>query len=93
MLLTSQEHDKLQILVRNARQILDIVTATYSGSSGGKQLDCLHPGSSAEELACEWQQINKMNKTMPTEEEDDVWIMQVSKVRNQRYFATKRRTD
>ncbi|KAI0097074.1 alkaline phosphatase-like protein [Daldinia grandis] len=61
-----ESRDKLQILVRNARQILDIVTASFSGSSSvGRKpsLDCIRPGSGAEELACEWQQISRVTET------------------------------
>ncbi|KAI1799940.1 alkaline phosphatase-like protein [Daldinia bambusicola] len=61
----TEKRDKLQILVRNAKQILDIVTASFSGSSSvGKMpnLDCIRPGSGAEELACEWQQISQVTE-------------------------------
>ncbi|KAI0378756.1 alkaline phosphatase-like protein [Hypomontagnella monticulosa] len=76
-------HDRLQILVRNARQILDIVTATYRGSSSvGRYYDpdCARPGSPAEELACEWQQVSKVAEQIPEgEEPDDDWMLDVSK--------------
>lgn len=74
-----EKHDRLQILVRNARQILDIVAATFSGSSP----DCVRPSSGAEELACEWQHISKAaEKTPAGEDPDDAWMIEVSKVRN-----------
>ncbi|KAI1773691.1 alkaline phosphatase-like protein [Hypoxylon cercidicola] len=78
-----EKHDKLQILVRNARQILDIVAATYSSpTSLGKQLslDCRRPSSPAEELTCEWQKISgTVDKVPATEDLDDAWIADVSK--------------
>ncbi|KAI1372968.1 alkaline phosphatase-like protein [Hypoxylon crocopeplum] len=77
-----EKHDKLQILMRNARQILDIVAATYSASSSvGKQhsIDCSRPGSLAEELTCEWQGIGDMAGKSSGGDLDDGWIMDVSK--------------
>ncbi|KAI0971133.1 alkaline-phosphatase-like protein [Xylaria arbuscula] len=58
-----ESRDKLQILIRNARQILDIVTATLGGSSiesVASEQDCLHPTSSAAELVCEWRKIGEV---------------------------------
>ncbi|KAI3337390.1 alkaline phosphatase-like protein [Xylariaceae sp. AK1471] len=55
--------DKLQILTRNAKQILAIVTATLGGSSPESRMneqDCLHPSSSAAELVCEWRRISEV---------------------------------
>ncbi|KAI0506792.1 alkaline-phosphatase-like protein [Xylaria bambusicola] len=56
-------HDRLQILKRNARQILAIVTATLGGpslESVMSEQDCLHPSSSAAELVCEWRRIGEV---------------------------------
>ncbi|KAI0808470.1 alkaline-phosphatase-like protein [Xylaria sp. FL0064] len=58
--LWSESRDKLQILIRNARQILAIVTATLGGSSlesVASEQDCVHPSSSIIELVCEWRKI------------------------------------
>ncbi|KAI1393230.1 alkaline phosphatase-like protein [Hypoxylon trugodes] len=78
-----KKNDKVQILMRNARQILDIITATYSGSlSPGRQHtpNCIRPGSPAEELACEWQPISKLAETISTGgDADDDWITAASK--------------
>ncbi|KAI1409555.1 alkaline phosphatase-like protein [Hypoxylon sp. FL1857] len=76
-----EKHDKLQILVQNAKQIFDIVAATYSGSSTGKQYrpDCAHPGSLAEELVCEWQDISQSAGKTSADDLDDDWIMNASK--------------
>ncbi|KAI0834434.1 alkaline phosphatase-like protein [Hypoxylon sp. FL0890] len=75
------KHDKLQILVRNAKQIFDIVAATYSGSSAGRQYspDCAHPGSLAEELVCEWQNIKETAGKTSADDLDDEWIANTSK--------------
>ncbi|KAJ8129317.1 hypothetical protein O1611_g4314 [Lasiodiplodia mahajangana] len=57
--------DNLQILVRNARQILAIVTATLGGSSSDSivsEQDCRHANSPSAELICEWREISKANK-------------------------------
>ncbi|KAI0023171.1 GPI ethanolamine phosphate transferase [Xylariomycetidae sp. FL0641] len=61
--------DKLQILKRNARQILDIVTATLGSSAVDTKLterDCLHLGSSAEKLVCEWYKLDESVKEVGT---------------------------
>ncbi|KAI2601896.1 alkaline phosphatase-like protein [Hypoxylon sp. NC1633] len=76
-----EKHDKLQILVRNARQILDIVTATYTGSSSvDKQpgLDCLRAGSPTEELMCDWQHISGTAGNTSGGDIDDARIINVS---------------
>lgn len=55
--------DKLQILIRNVRQILAIVTATLGGSTLEtlvSEQDCLHPTSPAAELVCEWRTISEI---------------------------------
>ncbi|KAI1365234.1 alkaline-phosphatase-like protein [Xylaria arbuscula] len=63
-------HDRLQILKRNARQILAIVTATLGGSSlenVASEKDCLSPSSSAAELVCEWRRISETTKPATAE--------------------------
>ncbi|KAI1456758.1 alkaline phosphatase-like protein [Annulohypoxylon moriforme] len=78
----SETHDKRQILLRNARQILDIVATTYIGSSfssGQYNLDCAHPSSVGEELICEWQNISKSAERIPVRDTDDDWIIDASK--------------
>ncbi|KAI0440176.1 alkaline-phosphatase-like protein [Xylaria telfairii] len=58
-----ESSDKLQILIRNARQILAIITATLGGSFSegmASEQECLHPSSSAVELLCEWHRINEV---------------------------------
>ncbi|GAP87414.1 putative ethanolaminephosphotransferase [Rosellinia necatrix] len=60
--LWSEPRDRLQILIRNARQILAIVTATLGRSSAEMMLgerDCLYPSAPATELVCEWRQISE----------------------------------
>ncbi|KAI0880833.1 alkaline phosphatase-like protein [Annulohypoxylon maeteangense] len=77
-----ERHDKRQILLRNTRQILDIVAATYIGSpftDEQRSLECAHPGSVGEELICEWQNISKSVEEMPVGTTSDDWIMDASK--------------
>ncbi|KAL7626028.1 major facilitator superfamily transporter protein [Parahypoxylon ruwenzoriense] len=77
-----EKHDKIQILMRNARQIMDIITATYSGSSSmGKQYNpnCVRPGSPAEELTCEWQYISETAGNTLVGKPDDAWIADMSR--------------
>lgn len=69
--------------MRNARQILDIVTATFSSSSSASipnGPDCTRPGSPAEELACEWQRISEIVETASMDDLGDDWIADVSQV-------------
>ncbi|KAI1085889.1 alkaline phosphatase-like protein [Whalleya microplaca] len=76
-----EKRDKLHILMRNARQILDIVTATFSSSSSASipnGPDCTRPGSPAEELACEWQRISEIVETASMDDLGDDWIADVS---------------
>ncbi|KAI1429342.1 alkaline-phosphatase-like protein [Xylaria sp. FL1777] len=57
-----ESRDQLQILIRNARQILAIVSATLGGSSFesvASERHCLRPSSSAAELVCEWRRIGE----------------------------------
>ncbi|KAI1816774.1 alkaline phosphatase-like protein [Poronia punctata] len=56
----SDAQDRLEILTRNARQILAIITATIgtpSVENGLDEQDCGHTSSSTEELACQWHRI------------------------------------
>ncbi|KAI0554200.1 alkaline-phosphatase-like protein [Xylaria curta] len=75
--------DKLQILTRNARQILAIVTATLGGSfsvSAASEQECLRPGSSAVELVCEWRRISEVveqSATDSTQHQD--WLSDISR--------------
>ncbi|OTA94494.1 hypothetical protein M434DRAFT_394638 [Hypoxylon sp. CO27-5] len=75
-----EKQDKFQILVRNAKQIFDIVAATYGGSSTGKQYspDCARPSSLADELVCGWRNINATAGKTSTDDLDDDWIMNTS---------------
>lgn len=75
-------NDKVQILVRNARQILDIVTATF-----GKDLfdmhgtidPCVLEATSTHELACEWRKISKRAASLTHAAEDDqLWLSAMS---------------
>ncbi|KAI2463939.1 alkaline phosphatase-like protein [Annulohypoxylon bovei var. microspora] len=78
----SERHDKHQILLRNARQIFDIVAATFVGSSSMDRQnnpDCAHPGSVGEELVCEWKNISKSVENTSLGDVDDEWSIDASK--------------
>ncbi|TGJ86138.1 hypothetical protein E0Z10_g2663 [Xylaria hypoxylon] len=65
-----ESRDKLQILIRNARQILAIVTATIGSSSvesATSEQDCLYPSSAAAELICEWREISEVAERVATD--------------------------
>ncbi|KAI0201485.1 alkaline-phosphatase-like protein [Astrocystis sublimbata] len=66
-----ESRDQLQILIRNARQILAIVTATLGASfAEGTAIDqeCLNPSSSAAELVCEWRKLSDVATRSPADE-------------------------
>ncbi|KAI0005693.1 alkaline phosphatase-like protein [Xylariaceae sp. FL0662B] len=76
-----QKRDKLHILMQNARQILDIVSATYSSSSSvsaSNSSTCIRPGSPAEGLTCEWQRISGIVEAVSVEDLGDGWITEVT---------------
>ncbi|EGR48836.1 uncharacterized protein TRIREDRAFT_61486 [Trichoderma reesei QM6a] len=53
--------DKVQILIRNARQILNVVTAAFGGELFDAQATvdpCASRATDVEELACEWRRIS-----------------------------------
>jgi ethanolaminephosphotransferase len=53
------EKDGIQILWRNARQILNVVTAAFpSFENGGSSTNCSDLGDDVERLACEWRIIS-----------------------------------
>ncbi|KAK1722304.1 hypothetical protein CaCOL14_006250 [Colletotrichum acutatum] len=78
-------NDQIQLLVRNARQILNIVTATFGPEmfdlgSAFDQKTCSNPRDDAQELACEWHRVNDALKTMDDEAElDPAWRETMSK--------------
>jgi len=55
------EEEGIKVLVKNARQILRIVTATFPGAEFGDEVDeelvCERGMGSAEELRCKWQEV------------------------------------
>ncbi|KAF4783318.1 GPI ethanolamine phosphate transferase [Colletotrichum scovillei] len=78
-------NDQIQLLVRNARQILNIVTVTFGFEmfdlgSTFDQKTCSNPRDDAQELACEWHRVNDALKTMDGEAElDPAWREAMSK--------------
>ncbi|OHF00103.1 GPI ethanolamine phosphate transferase [Colletotrichum orchidophilum] len=81
------KNDQVQLLVRNARQILNIVTATFGSemfdlTSNIDQKACSNPRDDAHELACEWHRVNEALQTMDAEVDlDPTWQEAMSKVR------------
>ncbi|GKT43818.1 GPI ethanolamine phosphate transferase 2 [Colletotrichum spaethianum] len=80
------KNDQVQLLIRNARQILSIVTATFGPdmfdtATTSSQKACSSPQDDAQELACEWHRVNDALKDMDGQEElDPVWLEAMSKV-------------
>ena len=74
------ENDKVQILLRNARQILHIVTATFpSFETDGPSEECEESSSSIEELACQWKTIIRSVPQVDKEDRDDEpWLLAIS---------------
>lgn len=66
----SNKDDKLQILLRNAKQILHVVSATFSSFEfEGPSQKCHEVPDNVGELACQWRAIDA---SMPTELDDHV---------------------
>ena len=62
-LLTISGDDKIRILLHNARQILEIVKATFPGATFDDQTyagDCVQSNSDVEVLPCQWRNITRM---------------------------------
>ena len=74
--------DKVQIVVRNARQLLNVVTATFpSFESHVASLKCHEGSSSAEELACKWRGIMQSLEALKSgEQTTDAWLLSLSNV-------------
>lgn len=72
----------MQILLRNARQILSVVTATFPSFEGdGLSENCQESSSSVEDLACQWRRIIRGLDAMKRGEQNtDEWLLSVSKV-------------
>lgn len=55
-----QQNDKIQILLRNARQVLSVVTATFpSFGIEGPSQNCQEMPNNVDELSCQWRGINE----------------------------------
>ncbi|KUI64485.1 GPI ethanolamine phosphate transferase 2 [Cytospora mali] len=78
----SRKDDQIQILLRNAEQILEIVTASFGGElfdSNSKIDPCLHQETEVQELACGWRRIFDSAKSMQGKKEvDEEWISAMS---------------
>jgi ethanolaminephosphotransferase len=80
--LTFVDNDKIQILWRNAKQILNVVAATFpSFESEGPSSNCNELGGDVEPLACKWKTISQ---TLPSPGDEskstEEWFSNTSKV-------------
>ncbi|TVY20155.1 GPI ethanolamine phosphate transferase 2 [Lachnellula arida] len=72
--------DRTQILLRNARQILSVVTATFSSFEGdGPSQNCGELSDSVDELACEWRAIVKSVPASGEDPDFERWIGAITK--------------
>lgn len=78
-----ESKDKVQILVRNARQILDIITAAFGTElfdTQGSVNPCTLEKSDINELACDWRKINADAVTMSAKGTvDEAWLSDMSR--------------
>lgn len=78
----SHSSDKIQILIRNARQILKIVTAAFGGELFDEQSNvdpCALEATDINELACEWRKINQQAISLASAAEvDQRWLSATS---------------
>ncbi|TEA19338.1 GPI ethanolamine phosphate transferase 2 [Colletotrichum sidae] len=79
------KNDQIQLLIRNARQILNIVTATFGPdmfdltSSAAARSFCADPRDDAQKLACHWRRINDGLKAMDGDTELNIaWLEDMS---------------
>lgn len=74
--------DKVQILIRNARQILNIVTAAFGGELFDAQASvdpCASKSTDVDELACEWRKIHSEAASQADAREvDQAWLSATS---------------
>ncbi|KAI1344282.1 GPI ethanolamine phosphate transferase [Xylariaceae sp. FL0016] len=74
-----ETRDQFQILLRNAKQILNIITATMGESMTVDKLseqDCLQAASTAETLICEWQDVSTAaEEVVKTTPYDEIWSL------------------
>ncbi|PNY29776.1 GPI ethanolamine phosphate transferase 2 [Tolypocladium capitatum] len=78
----SRSSDKIQILIRNARQILNIVTAAFGGELFDVRSNvdpCTLEATDISELACEWRKINQQAASLASAAEiDQTWLSAMS---------------
>ncbi|KAF7886705.1 uncharacterized protein EAF02_003352 [Botrytis sinoallii] len=81
LLFWPERNDRVQILLRNARQILSVVTATFpSFENDGPSENCHQLSSSVDDLACQWRSITQGLVGLQANEQDHaVWVAAVTK--------------
>ncbi|KAF6843302.1 gpi ethanolamine phosphate transferase 2 [Colletotrichum musicola] len=78
------KNDQIQLLIRNARQILNIVTTTFGPSmferqSSSAQRTCSNHQDDAQQLACQWHRVIGGLEAMNADEElDPEWLENMS---------------
>lgn len=79
----SKKEDQVQLLLRNAHQMLDIITATFGSqildAANLTPTNCAHPQTDYQELACEWQDISNAAKREGLSADDSVHAAWISK--------------
>ncbi|KAI9641559.1 major facilitator super transporter protein [Ciborinia camelliae] len=75
------ENDRIQILLRNAKQILSVVTATFpSFENDGPSENCHALSSGVDDLACQWRSITQNLAGLEANEKNrQAWFTAVTK--------------
>lgn len=77
-----ESKDKIQVLVRNARQLLQIIVATFGNDLFDDRTDvdpCATKATEVEELACDWRRINARASQLAAEGEfDQDWLSDIT---------------
>lgn len=84
-MLTFLADDQLHILLSNAKQILNVVTAAFSVSlfEGDGPQDCQNPSSDIERLGCDWKLITaQLGQSRKKPGHNDPLLGDLIKVRN-----------
>lgn len=80
--LWSTPADKVQLLMRNARQLLGIVSAAFGRDlfeSDGQLDPCLSEATKLDRLACDWRKIDKRSRSVASATQlDRDWLSAVS---------------
>ncbi|KAK3944311.1 GPI ethanolamine phosphate transferase 2 [Diplogelasinospora grovesii] len=72
------QKDRIQLLMRNARQILNIVTAAFAAEMPDTPDACMNTDTDIQDLACRWYRIQRLATSSLSDEEEARWTMRTT---------------